>query len=223
MTHPLDRPVWNALLSGWRELAEGSDAARRLRADYGPFAAVREDAAALAPLVPETGALWIAEREPAVAPPGARVTRTGALHQMLADRVTPSARDLPIVALGEADAAEMRVLAALTRPGPFEALTHRFGGFLGIRVDGRLVAMAGRRMRLPGFTEVSGVCTHPDHRGGGYAGELMRQVMAAILASGEQPFLHAYAANAGAIALYETLGFRLRAAMTLSVIERSLA
>jgi predicted GNAT family acetyltransferase len=76
--------------------------------------------------------------------------------------------------------------------------------------------MAGERMKLPGYTEVSGVCTHPDHRGRGYAAALIRIVAARILARGETPFLHAYASNTAAIGLYETLGFRLRTLVTMT-------
>ncbi len=80
------------------------------------------------------------------------------------------------------------------------------GRFVGVRCDGRLVAMAGERMKAGPFTEVSGVCTHPDHHGHGYAAGLMREVGRGILGRGETPFLHAFAENVGAIGLYERLG-----------------
>ncbi|HZW15484.1 MAG TPA: GNAT family N-acetyltransferase, partial [Brevundimonas sp.] len=121
--------------------------------------------------------------------------------------------------LGESDAAEMLALATLTVPGPFFEKTHRLGDFVGVKVDGRLIAMAGERMKPEGFTEVSGVCTHPDHRGRGYAGALMRVVTGRILERGEQAFLHAYAVNTAAIALYATLGFRVRAPVTYTVLD----
>jgi predicted GNAT family acetyltransferase len=111
-------------------------------------------------------------------------------------------------------------LATLTKPGPYFARTHRLGDFVGVKQDGRLIAMAGERMKPDGFTEVSGVCTHPDARGRGYAGALMRVVVAKILARGETPFLHVYAANTGAIGLYETLGFALRREVTMTVLTR---
>ncbi|MEJ7933569.1 GNAT family N-acetyltransferase [Sphingobium sp. AN558] len=223
--HALDRPVWNALSTGWASLAEGGQDALRLDPRYGPFAATVDDsvrsATALAGLLPEQGELWLVTDSPLPAPPNAALVRTAALAQMVADRLTPSAAGaVDHIVLTEADAPEMHALATLTRPGPFYALTHRLGRFIGVRREGRLVAMAGERMRLPGFAEVSGVCTHPDHRGRGYAGRLMRIVAGAMLDRGETPFLHAYASNHAAIALYETLGFMVRREMTMAVLKR---
>jgi predicted GNAT family acetyltransferase len=140
---------------------------------------------------------------------------------MTADAITPGPAPAGVQLLGDADAAGMLALANLTRPGPFFSHTHQLGRFIGIRQDGRLVAMAGERMQPQGFTEVSGVCTHPDFRGRGFAGGLMRLVAQAILARGDTAFLHVYADNAGAIALYESLGFRIRAAVTMTVIARA--
>ena len=93
------------------------------------------------------------------------------------------------------------------------------GDFTGVRVNGQLAAMAGQRFRLPGYTEVSAVCTHPDHRGHGYAGRLMQVLIGRILAAGDTPFLHTYPDNLGAIGLYESLGFRLRTTLTVSFLE----
>jgi predicted GNAT family acetyltransferase len=115
----------------------------------------------------------------------------------------------------------MFALANLTRPGPFCERTHRLGDFVGVKVDGQLVAMAGERLRLPGFTEVSGVCTHPDHRGHGYAAALMSVVAGRIQGWGETPFLHVYAHNTGAIRLYEALGYRVRRVMKMTVLTRN--
>jgi predicted GNAT family acetyltransferase len=125
-----------------------------------------------------------------------------------------------ILELGEADAAEMLALARLTEPGPFEAETWRMGRYFGLRREGRLVAMAGQRMHPPGYVELSGVCTHPDFRGEGLATRLTNHVTRAILETGETPFLHAWADNTGAIALYERLGYRLRCPMNVAVFER---
>lgn len=132
-----------------------------------------------------------------------------------------AAEDEPdIVTLTRDDASEMLALATLTEPGPFRSRTHEMGHFRGVRIGGRLAAMAGERMRFPGFTEVSAVCTHPDFRGRGLARRLSKVVSAAIQARGETPFLHAWKNNHSAIALYETLGFRWRCDVNVAVLER---
>lgn len=150
--------------------------------------------------------------------PGTRLVREAMLVQMVADEIFGSPAPFDAVVLTEEDAAEMRALALMTKPGPFLPLTHRLGRFIGIKEQGRLIAMAGERMRMPGFAEVSGVCTHPDHRGQGHAKRLMQTVARAMLERGETPFLHAYAAHEATVALYETLGFRVRARMHMMVI-----
>jgi predicted GNAT family acetyltransferase len=114
----------------------------------------------------------------------------------------------------------MLSLASLTEPGPFFARTHRMGRFLGIRRAGRLAAMAGERMRFLGHTEVSGVCTHPDFRGQGLARRLSAAVTANIQQRGDRAFLHAWTANAPAIALYRSLGFDVRAEVSVAILER---
>ncbi|KIF03802.1 GCN5 family acetyltransferase, partial [Streptomyces sp. RSD-27] len=114
------------------------------------------------------------------------------------------------VLLGPADVAEMTELVRLTEPGPFLPRTIELGAYLGVRRGGRLVAMAGERMRPPGWTEISAVCTHPDHRGQGLAALLIRAVAAGIRQRGDVPFLHAAADNTNAIRLYESMGFALR-------------
>jgi predicted GNAT family acetyltransferase len=154
-----------------------------------------------------------------VLPEAAEVVSRSPCVQMVCETLSPSSDDdLDVVTLGDADAAEMLTLATLTKPGPFRARTHRLGGFIGVKRDGRLAAMAGRRLRVDGCTELSGVCTHPDFRGHGLATALSRRVVAGILAEGETAFLHAYAAHEATIALYESLGFRVRARVVYTVL-----
>jgi predicted GNAT family acetyltransferase len=104
----------------------------------------------------------------------------------------------------------MLALTELTRPGPFLKRTIEMGAYLGIRRDGRLVAMAGERLHVPGWTEISGVCTDPGSRGQGLGTRLLLAVAAGIRERGETPFLHVLASNTNAVRLYEALGFRLR-------------
>jgi predicted GNAT family acetyltransferase len=138
---------------------------------------------------------------------------------MIADAALPPPPDDPrIVLLGEQDAPEMAALAHATEPGPWSSATHRYGDYYGIRIGRRLAAMAGERMLLPGLAEVSGVATWPEFRGQGLAAALIRRVIAGFTERGDIPFLHSFAENAGAIRLYEQLGFRLRARLVLTVL-----
>lgn len=185
--------------------------------DEGP-----ESLAALAALVgPGEQVVLLQVPRPAI--PDGLVERGRALGVQLVARAPLVAEpddDGGVVTLGAADAAEMLALAALTEPGPFLPGTPRMGRFLGIRERGRLVAMAGERMRPPGFVEVSGVCTHPDARGRGYARRLSRLVAARAAAEGSTAFLHAWATNTAAITLYTSLGFELRSEVQVAVAGR---
>lgn len=223
--HPLDHPAWSALTGRQSHLAIVNGAARRFQPAYGVFAAVgdRSDAslAGLGALVAEQGDVALLEADPPTGAPGVAVASQDAGVQMTAKRlIAAPAPDFEIVALSDADGPEMLALATLTQPGPFFERTHQLGDFVGVRADGRLVAMAGERMKPDGFTEVSGVCTDPGHRGRGYAGALMRVVAGKILDRGEIPFLHAYASNHGAIALYESLGFVVRRQVLMTRLTR---
>ncbi len=221
--HPLDRPIL-AMLTGARQAQLGivRGGARRLDPAYGVFAVLigetPESRAALGAMVREMGDVALVEPQAPPTIPGTRVVSQDMAWQMIADAPVAAApaAETDILDLGPANAAEMLALATLTRPGPFIARTAELGDFVGVKVDGRLVAMAGERMKPDGMTEVSGVCTDPDHRGRGYAAALMRVVMGRIRARGEIPFLHAYAANTGAIAIYERLGFRFRRELVMT-------
>jgi predicted GNAT family acetyltransferase len=224
LSHRLDRPIWSALTTRQADIAERAGAAVRLQPDIGVFAAAAdaspESRAALTGLRCGPEGLWFLEVDEVAPPPGLIAHHTAPCVQMIAEYVEAREPAFAVETLSEADAREMFVLARLTEPGPFFEHTNRMGNFIGVKQAGRLVAMAGERLRPEGHTEVSGVCTHPDHRGRGYAGGLMRIVASRIVARGETPFLHSYADNAGALALYESLGFSLRSTMTLTVLAR---
>lgn len=221
--HPLERPVWSALTSRQAPVSIVKAGVRRFQPEFGMFVALDEPSdanlAALAEIVRQHGDVAVVEADLPPPVPGTAVVSEALCWQMVAETPTPGpAPDFEIVAMTDADAAEMLALATLTKPGPFFARTHQLGRFIGVKEDGVLVAMAGERMQPTGFTEVSGVCTLPDHRGRGYAAALMREVMGRIVARGETPFLHSYAANTGAIRLYESLGFRFSRELTMTVL-----
>jgi len=223
--HPLDRPAWNALNSLQAEHAVGGDMALRFHPDIGPISAARaydaEGLAALATLLPDEGLLATIEAQPHDLPPGTVAEKVADLVQLAhAGPIDPY--DHPdLLQLGEADAPEMLALATLTEPGPFAARTHQLGTFWGLRIDGRLAAMAGERMRMPGFGEVSAVCVHPDFQGQGLGAIVCRKAMATVAAAGLVPFLHAYADNHAALALYRKLGFVVRRVMTVTMFRKA--
>ncbi|MBI1360505.1 MAG: GNAT family N-acetyltransferase [Alphaproteobacteria bacterium] len=196
----------------------------RFQRDVSPFAAAHdaslESASALAGLLEHGGPFAQMQGEPVAPPPGVVATLAGDGVQMVAARLEGEAPKADVIALGEADATEMRALAELTKPGPFLARTHTMGRFLGVRVNGRLAAMAGERMQPEGFTEVSAVCTHPDHVGQGYGAALTLAVAERILTEGATPFLHAWETNTRAIALYRRLGFVFRRTVSVVLWER---
>lgn len=224
MKHPLDRPAWSALASRHAGLSQGGEDARRYAAGLPPFIAARDDsAAALAAfgdLVTPGEGLFLLQADDIVLPDGIVATLTADAVQLVAERPLAAPADDRVVTLGLADAADMLALAELTRPGPFTMDALKLGRFWGMRIDGRLAAMAGERMKQDGFTEVSGVCTHPDFRGQGLAKLLSLVVAGEVFGRGEVPYLHAYLANGAAVGLYEGIGFKVRARMNVARVER---
>lgn len=221
----LDRPVWASLSTRHSALSVGNPLARRYAPDINAFASACDDSepamAALAGLVGPSEQIFVLQVPRIVVPSGLIAIKSAKCVQMLASRAArPERTPNDILKLTGTDAPEMLALARLTEPGPFYARTHRMGTFLGIRVDGRLVAMAGERFRFPGYTEVSGVCTHPDFRGRGFARMLSQAVAARIEARAERPFLHAWKTNVAAISLYKSLGFEVRAEVDVVVMEK---
>ncbi|MFF3018004.1 GNAT family N-acetyltransferase [Streptomyces sp. NPDC057939] len=223
---PLDNPVWAALTGTHRRFAQfaGADPsdpagapgtgglAARYLPDANPFSALAD---------PDDPRSWTALAE--LSGPGEVVWLTGlptpppdwetvaSIPGVQLDGRAVAAESAPeAVRLGPADVPEMLELVRLTEPGPFLPRTVELGTYLGIRHEGRLVAMAGERLRPPGWAEISAVCTHPEHRGRGLAGRLVRAVAAVVRERGDSPFLHAAAANTGAVRLYRSMGFVLR-------------
>jgi len=215
--HALDNPIWHSLTTLHARFAEGGALAKRFPPDVTTLAAMDEPTVgaykSLAQVLNGSGAALFLDQPPVI-PPGWTTIHASQIAQMICekpkDSVDPDSRSPAAQTLTFADTDEMVALAELTKPGPFGKRTRELGHYLGIRESNRLAAMAGERLHLPGYTEVSAVCTHPDFQGRGYAGRLMSILMREIVQRGEIPILHVKQENTGAIHLYEKLGFRTR-------------
>jgi ribosomal protein S18 acetylase RimI-like enzyme len=222
MLESLDNPIWFALTTEHRTLARSHGIARRYPPDVSPLAALLhptndafED---LQRLVSPGEEVALFTPSPIDVPVDWQVDRSRWIDQMIceASLAAPAIAPLP---LGTMDVPDMLELTAATEPGPFLPQTIQMGSYFGIRAsDGRLVAMAGERLQSTAFAEISAVCTHPEFRGRGYARALTTFVAVQILAAGKTPFLHVKSEN-GARVVYQKLGFRLRAAICLTVIS----
>lgn len=228
MNAVLDRCVWLALSGRQAVVSLGDDVARRYQPDYAPFAAARDDSleslTALRDMLPDGARAALFTPGELALPEGFTVLRRALVQQMV---LLPGAlaEGLPALppttrALGLADVPGMMGLVELTHPGPFAERTVALGRFLGVFEGETLVAMAGERMCLDGFVEISGVCTHPDHRGKRLSAALIGGLAQAAFERGETPFLHAFADNEPALAVYRKLGFSLRATMHMAAVSR---
>ena len=226
-THPLDRPIWNALTSTQSSLAEGGARARRYPPAIAPFAAMADMSppsfAALGDLMSRPDQAVLFTTEPVIAPAEFKLLLAASGEQMIGAPVETPIRSAEIITLGAADVPAMMELTKLTRPGPFTPRTHELGTFLGIRIDGQLVAMAGERMKPANYTEMTAVCVHPNYRRRGYAQMLLGAVSRQIVARGEIPFLHVFSDNTAAIALYRRQGMEIRRRIFVTVLGRAVS
>jgi ribosomal protein S18 acetylase RimI-like enzyme len=223
--HPLDHPIWHALTTRQQGLAVGGALARRFPPDIGPFAAMKdisaEGFAALGALISGSDFVVLFTPDPVTAPAEFKILLAKTGEQMIGTPAEVLGHTADIVTLGADDVPAMMELTKLTNPGPFAARTHELGTFLGIKVDGRLAAMTGERMKPGEYTELTAVCVHPDHRGRGYAQILLGAVSRRISARGENPFLHVFSDNESAIALYRRQGMEIRRRLHVTVLGRN--
>ena len=221
-THPLDHPIWTALTSTQVGLAEGGTRARRFPPAIVPFAAMADMSsasfAALGALMFRSDQAVLFTLEPVIPPAEFKVFLAATGEQMIGTPAEAPVRGTDIVRLGAGDAPEMLELAKLTKPGPFTLRTHELGTFLGIKVNGQLVAMADERMKPANYTEITAVCVHPDYRGRCYAQMLLDAVSRQIVARDQIPFLHVLSDNAAAIALYRRQGMKIRRRICVTVL-----
>ncbi|MBR0839264.1 GNAT family N-acetyltransferase [Bradyrhizobium liaoningense] len=220
----LDRPIWSALTTSQKHLAEGGPRALRYPVDMTPFADMVDMSAAsfaaLRDLLSGSEVAALFTPEPVDVPAGFKVVLAESGEQMIGSPADSPLRDAEIISLGAADVPAMMALTALTKPGPFALRTHELGTFLGIRAGGELVAMTGERMKPGNFTEMTAVCVHPEYRGRGYAQALLAAVARKIEARGEIPFLHVFSSNSSAIALYQRQGMRIRRRLHVTALMK---
>jgi predicted GNAT family acetyltransferase len=224
--HVLDNVIWQALTSRQAHLAQTNAKAAKFLTEVSMLAGVSEpDASGFSDLASllrsgERVGLFL-ERVPQTLPAFRLVTSADVI-QMVHDEVAnqPPVESSEFVQLGESDVPEMLALTQLTKPGPFNRRTHELGDYFGIRINGKLVAMAGERLRVPSYTEISAVCTHPDFLGRGYAKALTAMQISRIRSRAEVPVLHVLPGNRAAVGLYERLGFKTRHARKYVILEK---
>jgi len=219
----LHNVFWHGLVGPHARFATGAGAARRYAPGFSPIVAFadadRPDFAALAPWCSVDEHFYCAGwRGPA--PAGWRIDAESTMFRMAWDGAAPEPEDLPeAVRLGPQHAAQAVELAGLTHPGPFGPRTVELGDYFGVFDGERLVAMAGERTHAGRLREISGVCTHPDRQGRGWARRLMLKLVDLQMRRGETPFLHVMRDNENAHRLYRRMGFRVHEEPVVRVVS----
>lgn len=218
MAHVLDNPIYNALTSGNKHFALGDDTTFYFQGDVAPFAGLKDNSAAeltvLMNHLSDESVFVIFSRNEVSIPEGLKVLKHFQMFQMVYEGDVPAAEmDDALCDLANEHVEEMLALTKLTNPGPFLQRTIEFSNYTGVINDGKLVAMAGHRMQPLPYVEISAVCTHPEHTGKGYAAKLLKEQAKRIMAAGKIPFLHVLQENAGAVRVYERIGFKTRVPM----------
>lgn len=225
MEHLLDNPVFNALLSGDKHLSLGTTTVKYFHPDVSPFAGFNTDVnygfQQLSEMLPAGRRILYATRAFIKEPPGWLLQHEIKGLQFVFNNTKKL--DEPIfelIPLQEHHVPQMVALASLTKPGPFASRTIDFGNYYGIFSGKELIAMTGQRLHVDNYSEVSAVCTHPEHLGKGYAAALLQHQVGLIQKTGQIPFLHVRADNERAIALYLRLGFEINGFMNFYFLKK---
>ena len=240
-------PPLDSLNSTLAHLALRRGLAIKFPREVTPFAALLENTPAaltdLHSLLEPSESTWVISFEPLPSTSGITIAGPYAVRQFEWPANTPLPpipHNLPIEPLTCAHAPEMAELTSVAFPGFFRIRTCEMGPYFGIRSaggigtnaggigtnTGRLVAMCGERMNIrlspdADFREISGLCTHPEFRGRGYAPALLAHMLHLHHDAGLRSYLHVAADNSTAIALYQRLGFQPRGEFPLYSVRRS--
>lgn len=221
----LDNPIWQALNTAHAAFNEGDERLKYFYPDISPFVAMSDwqeaDQFYLDKHLPADRGFFYIIRDKIKLPGSCKKVFTIPLWQMVMQQHMPfTVKDTSIQPLDHTHIPAMIGLTALTRPGPFTQRTIEFGNYTGIFEQDQLVAMAGERLKIPGYTEVSAICTHPDATGKGYGATLLSAACARILEKGQTPFLHVRNDNTRAIQMYEKAGFTIRCEMDFAIFKK---
>ncbi|MDE3235390.1 MAG: GNAT family N-acetyltransferase [Bacteroidota bacterium] len=222
----LDNPIWHALSTGNQPFSLGNETVKYMQREVGIFAGLKtnskDELTVLHEILPPESSVILFTPNALPTVPGWKIQLQRELLQMVytAAEEPPLLFKHPIIPLQEKDVPSMLALTKLTKPGPFFSRTFELGNYEGVFCNGNLVAMTGQRLQPYPFTEVSAVCTHPDHTGKGYAAGLLTSQIKKILAERRIPFLHVYPNNVSACKLYEKLGFSTRKSLIVQVLEK---
>lgn len=227
MISVLDNPFWNALTGLDADKNLGADGLAYFDADMAPFIALPSwDAAVQKKSIDHMDkdrSWFVLIMDDVRFIDGFEIVFSIPLYQMICHRLPAQKSNndhLQIVPLTSDHVDEMMALTALTRPGPFLKRTIEFGNYHGIFKNEKLIAMGGERIHVGDCTEISAICTHPDHQGMGYAAKITHHLATSVMQKGQIPFLHVRFDNTKAIDVYKKLGFEIRTKMNFYIIKR---
>jgi predicted GNAT family acetyltransferase len=226
MEHVLNNPGWNALISGNKHLSFGNDQVRYFAANVSPFIGLRDKSdkqfKMLYDMIGHDGPVGFVTNIETETPPMWKLVQPNKAFQMIYNQpVDPPAVELEILPLTEDHIPQMLELTKLTNPGPFAQRTIDFGHYYGVFDGDKLVSMAGQRLHIGEYAEISAVCTHPDYLGRGYAKRLLLSHIHRIKTANNIPILHVRTDNHRALSVYEGLGFKVRAIIHFNILMKN--
>ena len=228
MNTVLINSVWEALSSRQSHFNRGTQSLKYFPQEVSPFIGLKnwdtEDLVDLENNIPGNRSFSVMIAKEVTIPPSFKIIFSLPLYQMVCINLIPfSNPSIAIDNLGNKDIPKMLALTEITKPGPFYERTIDFGHYIGIFDKEELVAMAGERLQINGFTEISAICTKPEYLGKGYASLLLSKASERTMKEGNTPFLHVRTDNVRAIQVYQKLGFTIKADVYFAIFKKRIA